>query len=73
MVVIPAGSFTMGSPETEEGRFNDEEPQRQVTLARAFAMGRYTVTRGQFAQLRGGHETRHVWRAPSPGQAGNGS
>ena len=51
LVVIPAGSFMMGSPETEEGRLDHEGPQRQVTLARAFAMGRYPVTRGQFASF----------------------
>ena len=29
MVVIPAGSFMMGSPESEEGRDSDEGPQHQ--------------------------------------------
>ncbi len=49
MVVIPTGSFMMGSPETEEGRTDNEGPQRWVTLAQPFALGRHTVTRGQFA------------------------
>jgi formylglycine-generating enzyme required for sulfatase activity len=44
MVVIPAGSFTMGSPETEPGRQNSESPQRQVTFAQPFAVGRFPVT-----------------------------
>jgi formylglycine-generating enzyme required for sulfatase activity len=44
MVVIPAGSFTMGAPPGEEGRDGDEGPQRQVTFARPFALGCYTVT-----------------------------
>jgi formylglycine-generating enzyme required for sulfatase activity len=43
MVVLPAGSFLMGSPEGEAGRSDDEGPQRQVTVA-AFAIGRYPVT-----------------------------
>jgi formylglycine-generating enzyme required for sulfatase activity len=51
LVVIPAGKFTMGSPETEAGRRDDEGPQREVSLARAFALGRYPVTRGQFASF----------------------
>ena len=49
--MIPAGSFTMGSPETEEGRLEREGPQRDVRITRMFAMGRYTITRGQFAEF----------------------
>ena len=44
MVVVPAGSFKMGSPETEEGRRENEGPQRQVTIGYAFAVGVYEVT-----------------------------
>jgi hypothetical protein len=43
MVSIPAGSFTMGSPESEPGHDSDEGPQHGVTL-KAFAIGRYEVT-----------------------------
>ncbi len=35
MVVIPAGSFTMGSPASEEERFATEGPRHIVTIARA--------------------------------------
>ena len=38
MVVLPAGAFTMGSPETERGRFSDESPQHVVTFTRPFAL-----------------------------------
>src|SRR3989304_6022287 len=44
MVVIPAGSFTMGSPATEPGRYSDEDPQHQVTIFRQFAAGEFEVT-----------------------------
>jgi formylglycine-generating enzyme required for sulfatase activity len=44
MVVIPAGSFMMGSPRDEEGHFSHEEPQHGVTIARQFAIGRFAVT-----------------------------
>ena len=44
MVVVPAGSFIMGSPETEEGRRSNEGPQRRVTIGYAFAVGVYEVT-----------------------------
>ena len=44
MVVVPAGSFTMGSPPTESGRFADEDPQHEVTIARPFAVSKFDVT-----------------------------
>jgi len=47
-VVIPAGEFMMGSPEDEEGRYDDEGPQRLVTFEKPFALGRYPVTFAEF-------------------------
>ncbi len=44
MVVVPAGSFMMGSPANESGRDADEGPQRKVTIARPFAVGKFEVT-----------------------------
>ena len=44
MTVVPAGSFTMGSPTTEPERAADEGPQHMVTIARPFAVGRFEVT-----------------------------
>ncbi len=44
MIVIPAGGFTMGSPATEQGRFDNEGPQHQVTLAKPFAVSKFDVT-----------------------------
>jgi formylglycine-generating enzyme required for sulfatase activity len=49
MVVVPAGSFTMGSPERENGRNTWEGPQHVVTFARPFAVGKFEVTVDQFA------------------------
>ncbi len=46
-MVVPAGSFMMGSPPGEEGRFDEEGPQHRVTIARPFAAGKLEVT---FAQ-----------------------
>ncbi len=43
MVAIPDGTFTMGSPEGEEGHSPGEGPRREVRVA-AFAMGKYAVT-----------------------------
>ncbi len=44
MIVVPAGSFTMGSPAGEQGRFDNEGPQHQVTIARSFAVSKSDVT-----------------------------
>jgi formylglycine-generating enzyme required for sulfatase activity len=44
MMVVPAGSFMMGSPKGEPGRSADEGPQHTVTIARPFAVGRFSVT-----------------------------
>lgn len=44
MVVIPAGSFMMGSPESEMDRNDNEGPQHRVTIARPFAVGKFEVT-----------------------------
>lgn len=44
MVVVPASSFIMGSPETEIGRASSEGPQHKVTFAYQFAVARFSVT-----------------------------
>ena len=44
MVVIPAGSFSMGSPDTEAGREVGEGPLHQVNIARSFSVGKFEVT-----------------------------
>jgi formylglycine-generating enzyme required for sulfatase activity len=44
MVVVPAGSFMMGSPASEAGREGDEGPQHQGTVPRALAVGKFEVT-----------------------------
>jgi formylglycine-generating enzyme required for sulfatase activity len=44
MVVIPAGSFAMGSPPDEPGRQLTEAPQHNVTIAKPFAVAKFEVT-----------------------------
>ncbi len=54
MAVIRAGSFVMGSPDSEDGRGEDEGPQHRVNVAR-FAIGRFDVTFDEWADcVRGG-------------------
>ena len=59
MVVAPVGSFKMGSPASEEGRYDDEGPLHGVDIERPFAIGRYEVTRGAYAKFvaDSGHST----------------
>ena len=44
MVVVPAGQFNMGSPAGEANREVNEGPRHTVTIAAAFAVGRFEVT-----------------------------
>jgi len=55
MVIVPAGSFTMGKTADEPGRGADEGPQRKVTIAQAFAVGKFEVTFAEWdACVKGG-------------------
>ena len=44
MVVVPAGSYRMGSPSCEQGRRDFEGPVHEVTTGAPLAVGRYEVT-----------------------------
>jgi formylglycine-generating enzyme required for sulfatase activity len=70
MVIVPAGTFTMGSPEKEEGRFRDEGPQHEVRIARPLAVGKYPVTVDEFKTFvtETGHDAgsaAHIWNGRS--------
>ena len=49
---IPAGTFVMGSPPTEQGRGNDER-QFSVTISKPFYMGIHQVTQLQYLAVMG--------------------
>ncbi len=51
MVVVPAGSYEMGSPASEAGRNENEGPVHRVTIAEPLAVGVYEVARGQFGRF----------------------
>ncbi len=53
MVFIRPGSFTMGSPDSEEGHLSTEAPQTVVTLTHGFWMGRFEVTQEEFVAVTG--------------------
>jgi formylglycine-generating enzyme required for sulfatase activity len=50
--LIPAGSFMMGSPESENGRLTDET-QHKVTLTQPYYLGIYEVTQEQYEKVMG--------------------
>ena len=49
MVAIQPGSFSMGSPDTEKGRYSYEGPVHPVHIS-PFAAGKYPITRGQWRE-----------------------
>ena len=51
MVVLPAGSYRMGSPSYEQGRDEDEGPVHEVTISASFAIGRHEVTVAEFGRF----------------------
>ena len=53
LVRVPAGSFSMGSSDTEDGRDKDEGPVRKVTIARDFYIGKYEVTQEEYQKVMG--------------------
>src|SRR3984957_2297320 len=44
MVVIPQGSFVMGTPADEPYRLKGEDPQHPVNIPRPIAVGRFSIT-----------------------------
>ncbi len=67
LVVVPAGSFDMGSPESEAGRYYNEGPVHRVRLSEPFAVGVYEVTFSEWAACRHGGGCSH-----NPGDSGWG-
>ena len=52
LVLIPAGTFTMGSSKEERGR-HSAETQHEVTVSTPFYLGKYEVTQNEYEKLMG--------------------
>ena len=52
-VRIEGGTFFMGSPSSEEGRWDHEGPLHEVEISTGFWLGRYEVTQGQWEAVMG--------------------
>jgi formylglycine-generating enzyme required for sulfatase activity len=53
LVFIPPGTFRMGSPNNEVGRYDSEGPQTAVTISRGFWMGKCEVTQREYEAVLG--------------------
>ena len=51
LVVLPTGSFRMGSPDSEKNRSSNEGPVHEVRIGYRLAVGRSEVTRGEFGRF----------------------
>ena len=57
-VHIPAGSFLMGSPVAEAGRYANE-PLHEVKITKPFYMGKFPVTQAQYEQIMGANPSQY--------------
>ena len=75
MVLIPAGEFLMGSPDSDKDAATDEKPQHRVRITKPFYLGKYLVTQEQWEAVMGNNpshfkgpknpvETRQLGRLP---------
>ena len=53
LVLIPAGEFMMGSPDSDEDANADEKPQHRVRITKPFYLGKYPVTQEQWEAVMG--------------------
>ncbi|MBP6279469.1 MAG: SUMF1/EgtB/PvdO family nonheme iron enzyme [Rhodocyclaceae bacterium] len=51
LVTVQGGEFTMGSGKEDKLREPDEEPAHRVTVSGSLDVGKYEVTRGQYAEF----------------------
>jgi formylglycine-generating enzyme required for sulfatase activity len=47
-VLIPAGTFMMGSPDSDAEAWLNERPTHRVTISQPFYLGKYPVTKSQW-------------------------
>lgn len=53
LVLVPASSFMMGSPDSERDRHSDEGPVHRVQITKPFYMSKYEVTQDQYMAVTG--------------------
>jgi len=53
LVLIPAGEFLMGSPDTDSYARDSEKPQHPVRITKPFCLGIYPVTQQEYERVMG--------------------
>jgi formylglycine-generating enzyme required for sulfatase activity len=53
LLLIRPGEFLMGSPDSDKDAHGHERPRHQVRITKAFYLGKYPVTQGQYQRLMG--------------------
>ena len=67
MLLIPGGTFTMGCSESNSyGCYSEESPNHQVTLSKAFYLGKTEVTQAQWQAKMGSNPSHFVGYSDSP-------
>ncbi|MEP7123523.1 MAG: formylglycine-generating enzyme family protein [Byssovorax sp.] len=60
LLLIPAGSFLMGSQPTEPGHRDAESPVRRIKISKPFYIGRHEITQGQYKAVIGINPSRFI-------------
>ncbi len=60
LIRIPAGTFQMGSPDTEEGHEKNESPMHSVTISRDYYLGKHEVTQAQWEAVIGSNPSTEI-------------
>jgi formylglycine-generating enzyme required for sulfatase activity len=63
-VLIPAGTFRMGSPYLDAEASDNEKPAHRVTISQPFYLGKYPVTQAQWAAVMGSNPSEYK-RSPT--------
>jgi hypothetical protein len=64
-VQIPAGTFLMGSLNSDTEAFNYEKPAHRVTICQPFYLGKYPVTQAQWEAVMGNNPSWGWYRGPN--------
>jgi formylglycine-generating enzyme required for sulfatase activity len=66
LVLIPAGEFLMGSPDSDRGTGSDEKPQHTVRMTKPFYLGVTEVTQEHYERLVGQNRSHFKGDAQRP-------